>query len=131
VGDYAYLGKGFDYPFEFTAGTVATAEELESINASLFLIFTTRPGELFMSPHIGSRLWELVFKPIDAVFYSLAEQYLKDAIRKQEPRIKNVSLSFKTLDSDPNKVSIAVAYTVVQTSVKSSFSYLFDAQGGV
>lgn len=126
---YQHLGKGFGYPFTFNNGVVDKAEYLDSIRASIQLILDTRPGEIFMMPHIGCRLWELVFFSVDEVFYSLAQQYITQAIYDQEPRIDNLTLTFHEDEDSPNKVTIVLAYDVINTSYEDSHTYEFETKG--
>ena len=127
---YEYLGKGFSYPFSYTNGQVSTAEGLDSVRASIIAIISTKPGELFMSPQIGSKLWTLVFKPIDSVFYSLATRYVKDALEEQEPRIKDIDLNYRTYPSSNNLVDIIITYTVISSSTRDSVVYTFNTVDG-
>ena len=127
---FRYLGKGWEYPFRFENGNIAKAEGLDSIKSSIYLILETKPGEIFMMPHIGCRLWELVFMSIDDVFFALAEEYIVTALYEQEPRITNIRVQFVTMDEEPNRVDIVIYFDVIRTGVSDSIVYTFYAQGG-
>jgi len=127
---FEYLGTGWSYPFSYSKGSVSTAEGLDSVKSSIVTIVSTRPGELFMSPQIGCRLWELVFKNIDAVFYALATSYIQSAITDQEPRVTSVNINFSTSEDTPNKVDILISYTVISSGVTDSVTYTFDTVNG-
>lgn len=121
---YYHLGRGYQYPFRYHNGRVEQAESLESIKASIRLILDTRQGEIFMMPHIGCRLWELIFSTVDEVFYALAQQYILQALYDQEPRVSNVTVQFKPQET-ANSVTILVAYNVVNTGFHDVLEYEF------
>jgi uncharacterized protein len=127
---YEHLGKGWQYPFSFDIqGNVSKAEYHESINSAIMLILDTRPGELFMMPHIGCRLWELVFHNFDEVFLALAEEYIKSALYEQEPRISDILLLFTAVEDDPNTIIITLRYRVISTGFEGKLDYAFTREG--
>lgn len=127
MNPYSHLGKGYKYPFRMHNGSVEQAQFVASINSSIHLILDTKPGELFMSPHIGCRLWELVFMPIDEVFFALATEYITQALYDQEPRIDSLRIAFRDPEdpNDRNKVIIAISYDVANMNYSGETTYEF------
>jgi|WetSurSiteA1Bulk_404760.scaffolds.fasta_scaffold01310_3 phage baseplate assembly protein W len=67
-------------------------EDKELIRDSIITILLTKVGQRLFNPSFGSRLHELAFSPNDTVTSRLAEQYVVDAIRKWEPRVRIIGV---------------------------------------
>ena len=127
-----FLGKGTRYPFRFdAAGGVAVTEgagpEHAHIHESIWQILSTRPGERFFLPEFGSRLPELVFQPNDVVFRALARQFIVDAVKRWEKRVKVTKVEFS---EDPetieqNRFLIRITYQVIGSQVEGNLVYPF------
>lgn len=105
-------GRGF---FEFT-------DDIQTlVQNSIVQILGTRLGERVMEPEFGSRIYELIFEPIDAILISLGRVYTIQAINRWEPRatLNDVGL---TVDPDGGTFSIYVAYAIVNRNVEDSLA---------
>ena len=128
-----YLGKGAATPFRFTGetGGVAVSDgeppEHAHIHESIRHILSTRPGERFFLPEFGSRLHELVFQQNDVVLRALAKQYVVDAIKRWEKRIRVTRVEFGqgAVDTDRNVCLIHITYQVVSNQVEGNLVYPF------
>lgn len=85
----------------------------DSIRNSLVVILLTRLGERVHLPEFGSRLWELVFEPVDAVFEHLANEYVFEAIERWEPRVEIISTAV-VRGSDTNEALLVVQFRITQ-----------------
>lgn len=135
VDNLRYFGTtGWYHPYEITSeGETRTSNYSESIYGSLLFIVETRKGEIFMKPHLGTRLYELIFMPIDEVFYALAKDYLMTDIRQQEQRVENVRIIFKEPleSSEQNMVIIEIQYTEKKTRSKGVVRFTFSPDGRI
>lgn len=61
---------------------------------SIRQIIETSQGERLLEPEFGSRVRELIFEPITLVFEQKVKLYVTEAIRKYEPRVKLVDVTF-------------------------------------
>lgn len=127
------LGRGWKYPFEFSReGVVSQVESLEKVRSSLYLLFDTPVGERFMKPYWGSRLKELVFELDNDIFEALAEQYIIDAVREFEPRVKAIhGIEFRRDPANPHYIGINVIYETIDSQIDRNFVYPFFREGAV
>jgi phage baseplate assembly protein W len=86
-----------------------------AIRQSIMLLLTTMPGERVMRPDYGCPLHRLLFWPNDATTSGLAIHYVRQAIRRFEPRIQIVRLDAEADRSDPSALRIMLEYRVRQT----------------
>ena len=68
-------------------GGIAMAEDGQAVRQSILLLLATRPGERLMRPDYGCNLHRLVFAPNDASTAGLAIHYVRESLRRWEPRI--------------------------------------------
>ena len=66
-----------------------------SISNSINRILKTPLGSRVMKPEFGSRLYELRDRECDTEFKLLAQKYIYEAIKKNEPRVNVESVDFK------------------------------------
>lgn len=132
MNPYEHLEAGWSYPYKITNdGKTSSDTYSESIRSSLHLIVSTRKGELFMQPHLGTRLHKLIFMEIDSVFYALAENYLKEDIYEQDIRVENVQIYFKntTENEEKSQVIIEIYYTEKRTGKEGKINTSFSTEG--
>jgi uncharacterized protein len=75
-----------------SSGGVAMVEGDQAVRQALLLLLSTMPGERVMRPGYGSRLHRLVFAPNDETTAGLAIHYVRDAIRRWEPRVEVIDV---------------------------------------
>jgi len=132
MSDRDFLGVGATFPFRFDgAGAVAVSDgdapDHDKIKESIRHILSTRPGERFFLPGFGSRLHELVFQQNDVVLKALARQYIVDAVKRWEKRVKVTKVEFS---EDPetieqNRFLIRITYQVIGSQVEGNLVYPF------
>jgi hypothetical protein len=110
-----FLGRGFAFPFHFdpAGGGVALSEYEENIRQSISIILGTQPGERQMLPNFGCRIHELLFAPNNGYAGQIAAEYVKEALRRWEPRIEVEQV---TASPDPSgSIRVQVEYRIVST----------------
>lgn len=87
---------------------------VEAIKVAVRMILLTTPGERLMSPDFGCRLRELLFKPATAAVGRLAEQYVREALEKWEPRIElqQVQVKFEPGGGRDERLTVALVYRI-------------------
>lgn len=125
------LGKGVDFrtPINSITRSAQEATDIERVNQSLYIIFTTVKGSVPMLPNLGSELASTVFSIISPDDLTSIEMSVREDIAEQEPRvaIDDLSVSF---DSDNNALLIRLTYHIVNTNVSSNFIYSKTLAGG-
>jgi len=110
-----FLGRGFAFPFHFdpAGGGVAMSEYEENIRQNISIILGTQPGERQMLPSFGCRIHELLFAPNNGYAGQIAAEYVKEALRRWEPRIEVEQV---TAAPDPSgSIRVQVQYRIVST----------------
>jgi phage baseplate assembly protein W len=122
----AFLGKGWRFIVDIDrAGGVSMSVFEESIRDSIFIILGTAPGERIMRPTFGCDIHDLVFAPNNPNTCGLAAHYCEEALRKFEPRIKNLKAKARPAPDEPNKILIDIEYTVIANSTQRNMVYPF------
>jgi phage baseplate assembly protein W len=96
---------------KWSGGYFTTRTTKDLIKSSIRMILTTRLGERPMLPEFGSRLYELVFEPMDDGLKALARTFVIEALQRWEPRITLQSVLLGT-DPDNNTFSISMTYVI-------------------
>ena len=125
--DKSFLGTGWSFPPEFNiaAKDVRTVSEEEDIKQSLFILFSTYPGERVMQPSYGCDLRSMVFENITTSTTTAIKDIIERAVLFFEPRI---DLNFIDLNKKRMKdgiLKIIVDYTVRSTNTRSNIVYPF------
>src|SRR5688572_11194008 len=109
-----FLGTGWRFTVDVDrTGTVSLSSHDENIRDSIYIILGTAPGERILRLDFGCDIHDLVFAPNNETTCSLAAHYCEEALRKWEPRIKNVRAKARPAIGEPNKILIEIEYTVV------------------
>lgn len=85
--------------------------ENDLIRDSIITILMTRIGQRFFVPDFGSRLYDVLFEPNDAVTRALAERYIREALGTWEPRIQVESI---LIGSEEHTLYIKLYYRVIR-----------------
>lgn len=94
------------------SGGIAMIEDAASVQQSIKLLLTTRPGERVMRPGYGCRLHELAFAPNDDTTAGLAMHLVRQAIRRWEPRVDILDIDAISDDTQPSRLDIVLDYRV-------------------
>jgi phage baseplate assembly protein W len=96
--DYYQLPLLFSRLFE--SKDLLRCSESESIDRNLELLLTTCPGEHKYDPGFGCSIWDLDFESVVSIqkWENTFVQYITDAVKKYEPRIREVSPRVSFID---------------------------------
>ena len=121
AGFGAQLGTGVQSgPVTSPSGGLQRVQGDAAIRQSIMLLLTTIPGERVMRPDYGCPLHRLLFWPNDATTAGLAIHYVRQAIRRFEPRAQIVRLNAGADRWDPGVLLITLEYRVRQTGTVDS-----------
>ena len=112
-----FVGAGFDAGLTggltlTSAGALAMVEDDQAVRQALLLLLATTPGERVMRPGYGSRLHRLVFAPNDDTTAGLAIHYVREAIRRWEPRVEVLNVDAGADPDAPWRLLIRLDYRV-------------------
>jgi uncharacterized protein len=119
-----FLGRGWSFPprFDGKLSQLEMVELDEDVRESLFVLFSTRPGERPTNPEFGCRVHELIWRPMDQATIFLIKEAIEVAVNDYEPRIKIEDINIDT-DEKAGTIFIHVDYTVTKVNVRTNIVY--------
>lgn len=126
VNSRSLLGRGPSFPYKKSdTGGLASTEDINRINQSLFLIFETPKGSRLMMPEFGSDLRKYRFDPLDKVLMERIRYTITEDIRRWEPRISLTSIEFLADQTaiDNSTLYISISYRIINTDVIANYVY--------
>jgi phage baseplate assembly protein W len=99
---------GIDFPFrQSSKGSFLNMTEIpeREIRANLIHLILTRRGTRYYMPDFGTRLYEFIFEPNDAVTFQLIEDELRTTVKKYIPNLDIKSIRITQADMDPETPS--------------------------
>jgi phage baseplate assembly protein W len=124
----SFLGTGWGFPPTFTRqsrGVIMVRDE-EDIRESLWILFSTSPGERLMVPEYGCQLREMIFQALTTSLLTQLKDMVSRAILDWEPRITVEDVNVAADPEVAGLVTIDVSYTVRTTNTRSNFVYPFS-----
>jgi hypothetical protein len=123
----AFLGTGWSFPPTFTRSghTVVTATGVEDVRQSLWVLFSTVPGERVMLPTYGCSLWRMVFRGITTTATTEIAGAVSQAVIEWEPRVDLEGVQVTADPSQEGLVSITVSFVVRATNTRDNLVYPF------
>lgn len=121
IADY-----GFTFPQRINSkGFIEFSGDIKTlVRKSIYQILGTRLGSRVMVPEFGSRLYELLFEPIDEITTALARVYTIEAIEKWEPRVDLNEVAIN-INPDANRVEIYADYVIINRGIVDSAAVAF------
>jgi phage baseplate assembly protein W len=114
-------------------GAIRLTDEVGAVRQALLLLLSTRPGERLMRPDYGCHLHRLVFAPNDAGTAGLAIHYVREAVRRCEPRIaiQRLDAGADLVDqADASRLDIILDYRIRHLGQDDQLSLNYDLAGG-
>jgi len=120
---------GVDYPLR-PDGVLRIVVDEHAINACLFQLLMTEPGERLMEPEFGTPIKQLIFDPLDEAIFAEVANRIARSIERWEKRIvveRGISVGEAYLeDNEPMDHTIQVSFAwAFKDNVEETF--LFDA----
>lgn len=129
IDSRSILGNGPAFPFNrSSSGGVKYQNDIDRINQSLYLIFSTEKGSRLNLPTFGSDLEKCKFEPLDDVLLERIKHIIIEDIRTWEPRISLIGIQFFS-DSraiDNSTLYISIEYQIINTNVTANYVYPFN-----
>jgi uncharacterized protein len=121
-----FMGSGWGFPPNVNGrGGVALISNEEKVAQAIWIILSTPIGQRVMRPTFGSRLHELVFAPVQAETFGLAELYVQEALTFWEPRIELLDVNAGIDPGQPGCLLIHIRYRLKATHDERSLVYPF------
>jgi len=101
-----------DFDLNPITGYLARLTNEDSVKQSLKTLLLTQRGERFYDVACGSRLYALLFEPIDTVTESSIKDEIITTIQNNEPRVSDVAVT-AAANADNNAYNVTIYYSII------------------
>ena len=120
----SFLGTGVGFPFKLNKnGEIFSSSFEDSIEESIKIILSTKPGERVMRPEFGCRIHELMFLPNTIDTHNLAIYFVTESLKRWENRILNKEVTVHKTSN--TAIDINVNYQIRDTNSFYNLVYPF------
>lgn len=125
------IGIGPILPFQFdgAGSTPQLANDVALINSALEMLFKTEAGERPIEKDFGSSLPKLLFLNFDETVAQLASQFVVETIQQWEDRIVIDLVEIGFDRQQPDRFTIRIFYTILETGVEGSTNITIGGTG--
>lgn len=120
-----FIGRGLVFPIKLdNEGRPATATGFPLLESDLRILLSWPAFERYMLAEYGSRAFELLEQPNDAVTQQVMRRFTIDTITQWEKRVKLVTVT--TLANDLGTlIAMGITYKIINTNLQNSFVFPF------
>jgi phage baseplate assembly protein W len=118
-----HLGVGVPFPLRPVQGRLDWVRYEDAVERSIVQILLTAAGERVMLPSFGAGLPTEVFAPNTPATWARVADLVRQALVKDEPRIRVEDVVVSASEEEPNLLLIDVDYVVLATN--SAFNRVF------
>jgi len=108
----------------FVTGDLIVTKNFDAIKQSVKNLITTIPGERFFNPNIGSRIYDLLFEPLDFINANSVRSEIEYTIEAFEPRVKLINVAVGQ-NLDYNGYDVEIEFKVIGLPEKTQSLSLF------
>jgi phage baseplate assembly protein W len=101
----------------------------QAVSQSVQNLLNTRFGEKLMDPEVGSRIYEMLFEPLDEFSASELQQTIINTINNYEPRVEVISCVVTAENTDASEVTVDLEYRIVGDSVTINSTFILQRPG--
>jgi phage baseplate assembly protein W len=121
-----FTGSGWAFPLRTDAGGgIALVSHGRELEESIRLILGTAPGERPMRPEFGCRIHDEIFAGVDAGSAGRIAAYVRESLRRWEPRIDVDDVEVSQDAADPAVLYIEISYTTRTTNDRRNLVFPF------
>ena len=122
----SFLGQGIAFPLHVdAAGGLALRAGLDNIEEGVRTILGTAIGERVMRPTFGCRIHDYVFHPNSPTTAGFVAFYVREALDKWEPRIRDVQVDAMPDAHHPSRLQVHIRYQIIATNEDRNLVYPF------
>jgi phage baseplate assembly protein W len=120
-----FLGRGWSFPPRFDVRTCAAVmtTDVEDIQESLHILFSTQPRERVMLPAYGCDLHRFVFAQLSEQLLTQLSELVRKAVLFYEPRIILHRVDAQLVDPMQGEVRLRLDYSVRTTNSRHNLVY--------
>jgi phage baseplate assembly protein W len=120
------IGQGWSFPIKVNAkGGLDWSTGPDRIQAAIWIILSTSPGERLMLPTFGAGIKDYVFESNSEVVCARLQTAVQKALTQWEPRIQVVSVQAAPSTEQDSLVLISITYMISNTNDLYNMVYPF------
>jgi phage baseplate assembly protein W len=120
------IGQGWSFPIKVNAkGGLDWSTGPDRIQAAIWIILSTSPGERLMLPTFGAGIKDYVFDSNSQVVCARLQTAVQKALTQWEPRIQVVSVQATPSPDQDSLVLISITYQIRNTNDLYNMVYPF------
>lgn len=104
---------------------VSVVKNDNAIKQSIKNLVLTNPGEKHFQPNVGSRVFNLLFEPLDAFTADAVKDEVINTINQYEPRVELTDVAVVPIE-EGNKLSITIEYRIVGLPVVETIDFVLQ-----
>lgn len=121
-----FLGQSVKFPIQVNeAGAVELVSRAELVKQSIFEVLAWPTRVKYFQEDYGTKLYNLLEEPDDAVTSALAKEYIREALNIFESRISKVQVRVFKSKTQPGKSIIQISYNILGLNLRDSLIYPF------
>lgn len=101
----------------------------QAVTQSIQNLLQTRFGEKLMDPEVGSKVYEILFEPLDGFSASQLQETIINTIRNYEPRVEIIDCIVSAEDSDSSEVRVDIEYRIVGDTITINSTFILQRPG--
>ncbi len=103
--------------------TVLTNQQ--AIKQAMKNLVLTSPGEKLFQPDVGSKVYELLFEPLDPFTIDTLKDEIVDTLLNYEPRIEVINVEI-TAENDMHELRVDVEYRIVGQPLVQTIDFILE-----
>lgn len=123
-------GRGWAFPPVFPLSGVLMAEGADDVSQSMWILFSTLPGERIMREDYGCDLNQFMFFGITSALMSDIEMQIRDSVLRYEPRAEIIHIDFDTNNVANGRLSLQVTYRLRGSDIQQQLTGQLDMANG-
>jgi phage baseplate assembly protein W len=117
VNGNSIIGQGWSFPIKVNAkGGLDWSTGADRIQAAIWIVLSTSPGERLMLPTFGAGIKDYVFESNSSVVRARLQTAVQKALTQWEPRIQVVSVQVSPSPDVASLVLISIGYQILNTN---------------
>lgn len=120
-----FAGVGIEFPLVLgTGGKVEGSTGIPLLNSSVSQLLSQRLKEKFYESEYGSRIFEMLEEPNDAITQSVVRDFIIESIQQFEKRLELISVE-AVQSSQNGQLDFYIEYKLINTNLQGTLVYPF------
>ena len=100
-------------------------KDQQAVKQAMKNLVLTSPGEKLFQPDVGSKVFQLLFEPLDPFTVDTLRDEITDTLRNYEPRIEVISVEISAED-DYHQLRVDVEYRIVGQPLVQTIDFILQ-----